>query len=709
MPASANKEYNTFVKGLVTEAGPLTFPENASLDEENMVLNRDGSRQRRLGMDFESGHVLRNATVAEDDAVAVHRWYNAANDAENQFAVVQCGAVFTIYDLQPTSVSGSLLATINLASRITGKTSVATASGMGYLFVVDGSGSPFYLEYNPLTSAVTAQDISLKIRDFFGVEDGLAVDNQPATLATTHQYNLMNQGWSSAQWGPYFTSQSKYPSNAQQWFVGKDKDDNFDAALLAKTDFGTTPAPKGRYIIDAFARSTSRNTLSGLTTPADLETGRPSAVAFAFERVFYSGIESSINLSSGTSPNYNGYVFFSRTLRTSKDFGQCYSDADPSSEIDSELVDTDGGYLNIPASGKIYALVPKGASVLVFAEQGIWQVYGGDSGFVATSYVVEKISDIGAMSASTVVDTEESVMYWNKGGIYVIAPDPNSGRLSATNVTESTIQTLYNEIDMPAKRTAVAGYDPVNRKVSWLYNDELDYNAAVYRNRYNKELVLDLTLGAFSKNSISSAQAPSPYIAGLVETPEFLLRQEGVRTRGESITKYLTVQFINPATDSAIITFSYYRNPQFLDWQQASGDGASYDSYLITGYELMGDSMRRKQAPYIVCHFKQTEKEIIDDEGTLEFDSPSACIMQARWDWANAIESGKWGQERQVYRLNKPFLGAAGPFVYGREVVTTKNLVRGVGRALSLKFSSEPRKDMYLYGWAVKFTGSQNV
>jgi hypothetical protein len=51
MPVSGVKQYNTFVKGLVTEAGPLTYPENASLDEENFVLNRDGSRQRRLGMD----------------------------------------------------------------------------------------------------------------------------------------------------------------------------------------------------------------------------------------------------------------------------------------------------------------------------------------------------------------------------------------------------------------------------------------------------------------------------------------------------------------------------------------------------------------------------------------------------------------------------------------------------------------------------------
>jgi uncharacterized membrane protein len=32
---------NTFIKGLVTEAGELTFPEDASIDESNCLLERD--------------------------------------------------------------------------------------------------------------------------------------------------------------------------------------------------------------------------------------------------------------------------------------------------------------------------------------------------------------------------------------------------------------------------------------------------------------------------------------------------------------------------------------------------------------------------------------------------------------------------------------------------------------------------------------------
>lgn len=38
------------VRGLITEAGRLTFPEDASVYEINFVLHPSGVRQRRLGM-----------------------------------------------------------------------------------------------------------------------------------------------------------------------------------------------------------------------------------------------------------------------------------------------------------------------------------------------------------------------------------------------------------------------------------------------------------------------------------------------------------------------------------------------------------------------------------------------------------------------------------------------------------------------------------
>ena len=53
----SQKVVNTFIKGLITEAGELTFPEDASIDELNCLLERDGSRRRRLAVEVEDSNV----------------------------------------------------------------------------------------------------------------------------------------------------------------------------------------------------------------------------------------------------------------------------------------------------------------------------------------------------------------------------------------------------------------------------------------------------------------------------------------------------------------------------------------------------------------------------------------------------------------------------------------------------------------------------
>jgi hypothetical protein len=643
--------------------------------------------------------------------VGVFRWYNVGNDSDVQFAVVQTGQILSVYDLSETSTSASLIDTVDLSAYITGKTLVDCVSGMGFLFVVEGTAEPMFLEYDATTGQVARQEITIEIRDFFGVTDANGTIGKPVVLNDNHEYNLANQGWDSTKWGAYFTATANYPANNQQWFVGKDGNDDFDPALLDKHDFGDTFAPRGRFKISAFDRSTSRDSAFGGTTEVDIEQGRPQCVGFAFERVFYSGVESTIRVSTNRAPNMTGWVLFTRTLRNTPDFGRCYQEADPTSEMDSDLVDTDGGYVNIPDAGRIHKLLSKGDSLLVFAELGIWQIYGVDGGFTATAFVVEKVTDLGVLSASSVVDAEQNVLFWNRGGIYVLEPDQQSGRLVASNITEASIQSFYNEIPLAAKENACGIFDPVNRRVTWLYNDSEDYDGEEYRNLYTKELVLDLPLGAYSKQSISEASlSPSPYVAGYVSTPDFLRRQEGVRSRFDSVTKYLVVQYLDLATDSAATTFGYYRDADFLDWASAAGGGTSFDSYLVTGYEILGDDTKNKQATYMFVHSKQTEQEFVDDgAGGLEFDNPSSCIVQARWDFSTDGSYGKWGTPFQAYRLKRPYIPALGEFTYGQEMITTKTLLRGRGRGLSVKFLSEEGCDMYLYGWSIMFTGDSSA
>ena len=49
----AKVEISSFVKGLLTEASPLNFPADASRDEENFELNKDGFDLLAVEFDFE--------------------------------------------------------------------------------------------------------------------------------------------------------------------------------------------------------------------------------------------------------------------------------------------------------------------------------------------------------------------------------------------------------------------------------------------------------------------------------------------------------------------------------------------------------------------------------------------------------------------------------------------------------------------------------
>ena len=104
-------EFSTFVGGLVTEASPLTFPENASIDEANFILNRDGSRDRRLGMDRETDLVPYNLTYTispvGDVAVSAYEWKNVAGIASKAFIVCQVHDKMYIMDRSDETLKSS--------------------------------------------------------------------------------------------------------------------------------------------------------------------------------------------------------------------------------------------------------------------------------------------------------------------------------------------------------------------------------------------------------------------------------------------------------------------------------------------------------------------------------------------------------------------------------------------------------------------------
>ena len=749
--SNATAEFNTFVRGIITEANPLTYPENASLDEENFVLSRDGSRQRRLGMDYEDGYVfestiLSNSDFQSSDAyVGFYRWDNVAGDSSISLGVVHIGDRLAFFDLFAESPSASLK---NGGSKVVlptpGNKPTQFATIGGKLLIATSYSNLLLISYDPDADDITSRPISPLVRDIWGVEDGLGVEEEPATLSSNHRYNLYNQGWYrdkvnathaigeqpvdyyASKWGP-----AKYPSNAMVWYYGKNSEDLFDTTLFTNGTYGDTPAAKGHYIIDPFARSLLRYTQSLIAVDTDTTYGSYSTLASFAGRMFYSGVRvSGVDGSETTRPNLETYILFTQTILNDGDFTKCYQEGDPTSEDSNQIVATDGGTITIPEANVIYKLVSVGRELLVFAENGIWSISGSEEGFSATNFQVSKISNVGAINAEAIIVAESDVYFWSKAGIYVLTRDKVTGGFVPQNITETTIQSLYTSIPSVGKAHATGSYDEVSRKVSWLYNDNASYDGVSNTFRYNKEIILDLVLGSFMVNSIPETST-GPFVAAYVTTPNFNTEDrvddvvagaddvlagtddvsviETVRSRGLSVTKYLTVR---EGTTNIEHTFSEYRDPDFLDWFTEDSVGTDAAAFLETGYFTGGGTQRNKSAKYLTTHFNRTEMGYeLDVNNNIALTTPSSCLLQARWDFSDHANSGRWGTQFQAYRLGRYYIpeSVSDPFDYGFSVVTTKNKIRGQGKALRLRFDTEAGKDMHLLGWGLNISQADDV
>lgn len=746
---NSEKQVNAFVKGLITEASPLTYPENASLDEDNFVLNRDGSRSLRFGMDYESGFELTYTgyTSGQISATKIDffKWDYAGGDESISLGVVRIQDKLWFMNLLEANPSANLKNSgLPLSISGLGNSTVDfTLINHKLILVSDALLWPQLLDYNPSTDVVSNSDITVQIRDFFGVDDTLDLTTRPLTLTAEHKYNLRNQGWGSTIVSTCgtdaivctFTTKASYPSNADIWSLGKRENsadattfEKYDPDMLFRSSQDNSPAPKGKAILDLYTRGASRNSAFDVTgLSGDTESGRITTVASYAGRVFFSGIISQVTNGDKFSPNYSGYIFFSPTVISTDKLGKCYQEADPTSDSISDIIDTDGGTIQIPEITRVIKLIPTKSSLLILAENGVWEVYGGDNGFRATEYQLNKITSVGVIGKDTIISADGIIAYWSKGGIYILTPDQTTGRLVAQNLSLGTIQTFYNNIPDVSKRYAKVVFDEKEQTVRWMYNDSATYNGTSDINKYTKELVFDVSLGAFYKQSIGSVSGASPYVAGYITIPNFVsssISNEVVVNGDQVQVNTIDVEVITsvPTTRRAEIAFlsivpgaiysftiSRYIETSFMDWKIFDGTGVPISAYLITGYELFGDILRKKHVPYILFYFKRTEDGFTQSGNDFYLNNRSSCFVQAQWNWTDSANSGKWGSEFQAYRLNRLFIPTDTTFDYGEGVIITKNKLRGSGRCLSLKIRNEVGKDMKLLGWAIRMSGNAEV
>ena len=738
----STKVFNTFVAGLITEAGPLTFPENASKDELNCVLSRKGNRRRRLGVDYENSGALSAVTLTYAAAAAqglfADVWTAVAGSGTRNFLVLQIDTTLHFYDLSVSPLSSgkkgftqSISGFAASGATDVGIESIVMTSGRGLLFCASSKLEPFSIEYSPSGDSITATQISLEIRDFDGLTESPVItnDNEPAALSTTHNYNLKNQGWNSPGAGEadpistFFSSKSVYPPNSKQWFTAKDADDVFDPDLLVKFDAGNTLAPRGHYLLNPFYKDrTTASGVSGITVESEVK--RPEVLCFFAGRVWYMGVDSS---------KINGHIFFSQVLLTADHAGRCYQEADPTSEDLNELVDSDGGVVVIPEIGNIRGCIVKDRFIIIFASNGVWAISGGgEEGFKATDFQVQELTNVGVTGKNSIVATEGFPMWWSEQGIYSLQVDQVSGRLTAQSMTQNTIETFYQD-DIPAmSKTYVRGqFDNASKKIYWLYNTVAPTNDAD-RWRFNAALVFDTSIGAFTPWQISNLTNNSPYLFSIFNlqaiqatdrtenvidsSANTIVTDQGAGTENSVVTDVQTIsgnttflKFVAIVPNSGAATntwvFCEFNNGDFLDWETNDSTGITYDSYWEMGYELFG-SLTKKQVPYVQLFFNKTETGAAGGALT----APSSLFMQSKWDWTSSGNTGRWSELKQVYRLKREFdTGLITDERPGEDVIVSEEKIRGHGKAFQLRFESEDGKDFDVAGWQTFMDQTSNV
>lgn len=686
---------NSFVNGLITEATGLNFPEAACTETYDCEFDIDGSVYRRLGFDFEGNYTTK---TIDRSGVVVNRylWQNVAGDGNTTVLVMQVGDKLYFYETTGSGnfSIGAVASTVTLTP-VSGAPPTSTveaqfSDGNGFLFVTHPYCDPMRISYDAVADTATATTISLKIRDLQGaVADTLAVDVRPTTtlagMNVNHLYNLYNQGWNTTNLTAWDAAQTTMPSNADVMWRFKDATGNFDAstASIDRITSGNTPAPKGHFILNL--ANQDRNAASGLSGIAPTTTNfqRPSISAFFAGRVFYAGINVS---------GFNSNLYFTQIIERNEQYEQCYQVNDLTAEGLFDLLPSDGGVITIPEAGTVYNMFTVPGGLAVFAANGVWFVTGSTGvGFTAVDYAVLKIADISTISACSFVNVSGWPCWWNSEGIYIMSGQGNLPQIQS--LTYNKFKTFFEGIPLTSKRFARGFYNKTDAQIRWVYRstgtsqltETYEFDRVLNFNFHTKAFYpWTISNSPVKVNGILSTELIThPVSIGTVidSLGDFVIDSLGdpvitFSDSGSDVAQFDKFIVSYPDAGSYRFTFADRNNDNYRDWVAYDTTGVDYESYLITGFKLRGQAMRKFQNNYINVYSR------LDDTVAYDF--------QGIWDFASTgNDTGRWSSKQRVIHDDLKYNNAQ-----------RRLKVRGHGKALQFKVSSVSGEPFDIIGWS---------
>jgi len=751
-----NQEFNTFVGGILTEANPINYPVGYTLDEENFILERNGTRRRRYGLQKQA--VDNTITLGPSSLSGSLVWKNAGNSSDDIYVAWQggllsahrldrnlvfAGAVpYTKYDTDLVEIKALTGPFIGTVTTFQGKLVVIYFTSVYDTFHTSGSYDtvtvPAYevYSYNSSSATLTLEQSTtfFEVRDFEGEDVKLDLDDRPVSLTGAHQYNLLNNGWTTTNINQYFTDLGVYPSLSDSMNSGLDAATGaFNSSWVQEANTGQRSYNGGRYVLNAFARGYARGGIlvdkEGFTeAAAKTAVTEGTAGGKIVAAVEWSGRLCSLGYTGvGTSNTVSRVsIYISKVVQDLSEIGKCYQINDPTSRDFSTPLDTDGLTLELDDIGYPLAMSLGKNGLLVVGTEGVFEVFSRDGVFRPADLSIRKISDFKPLfntwspyvsTRHPVLSDEGNLYYLAREGIIGCIYDPANRNYTPINLTAPSIDTLYREsISALTGSEALGFYSSTSKTLRFLFKgDQSAVTDKVLGVTGDTELVYDLVLKAWTKNVYpTAARYVNNELLGYGILDIFEMSQI-VSTDLEYPYPLANTYLINvldytvgttPSNPTRTLYFAHHTPGEFSDINISNIQDADIDvpAFMQTGYINAGDSQRFKQTNYIVPSFLRTENGFTDDgSGNLTPTNESSCMISAWWDYADDESSAKVNAPFEAYRYNRLYIpsGPADTFDYGQSVITTKNRLTGRGRALSLRFESSPGKDCQLLGWGM--------
>lgn len=371
-------------------------------------------------------------------------------------------------------------------------------------------------------------NIDLMIRDtYVGAQDYLGVADNPTKMSYAHLYNLLNQGWTPKLIADYYNAQGTHVfpgNNLAQQFLKDEKTSAFKPQNAINMTFGNSPAARGHYIMPFFnqRRVTASNLVAafnqliasiGGTTFADIvdtnwELTDPSqanttdALAqvpdtrprkpYAADLCAYAG---RIFYLSGDVLLYSQVI-----AEDISKADKCYTEADPTGEEISDVIETDGGLISLPDIGEGLKLQVIGESLLIFGTRGNMMLSGtANNIFTATAYSAGAVSAVPTQAPDSFVSTEYGVFYWGVTGIVALGVGDQGG-IQVKDLTTDRILTFFGKLTNEQHKYCKGVYSASKKKIYWFYPSD----TSVPR-RLDMCLVYDIQRDAFCPQKIVSS------------------------------------------------------------------------------------------------------------------------------------------------------------------------------------------------------------